>query len=106
MVIPEINDRQDAYLSQNQKELDTRDASRESVLVEEKEQRVIEADERSKEEDQYEDDEEEGDDEPGPDVERVISVNPSVNNVSSIPNGGLWAWLQVLGAFFLFFNSW
>ena len=23
-----------------------------------------------------------------------------------IPNGGLVAWLQVVGAFFLFFNSW
>jgi hypothetical protein len=23
-----------------------------------------------------------------------------------IPNGGLQAWFQVLGAFFLFFNSW
>lgn len=30
----------------------------------------------------------------------------SVNNVASIPNGGLVSWLQVLGAFFLFFNSW
>jgi hypothetical protein len=30
----------------------------------------------------------------------------SVNNVSAIPNGGTTAWLQVLGAFFLFFNSW
>lgn len=34
------------------------------------------------------------------------SAAPSVNNVKSIPNGGLRAWLQVLGAFFLFFNSW
>ena len=23
-----------------------------------------------------------------------------------VPNGGLTAWLQVLGSFFLFFNSW
>lgn len=30
----------------------------------------------------------------------------SVNNVSAIPNGGLQAWLQVLGAWILFFNSW
>jgi hypothetical protein len=30
----------------------------------------------------------------------------SVNNISAIPNGGTTAWLQVLGAFFLFFNSW
>ena len=34
------------------------------------------------------------------------SANPSVNNISAIPNGGTVAWLQVLGAFFLFFNSW
>jgi len=25
---------------------------------------------------------------------------------SKIPNGGLIAWLQVLGSFLLFFNSW
>ncbi|KAK3203221.1 hypothetical protein GRF29_112g563471 [Pseudopithomyces chartarum] len=31
---------------------------------------------------------------------------PSINNAAAIPNGGLTAWLQVLGAFFLFFNSW
>lgn len=30
----------------------------------------------------------------------------SVNNVAAIPNGGTKAWLQVLGAFALFFNSW
>ena len=34
------------------------------------------------------------------------SSQPSVNDASKIPNGGLWAWLQVLGAFFLLFNSW
>ncbi|CAI6340511.1 unnamed protein product [Periconia digitata] len=28
------------------------------------------------------------------------------NNASSIPDGGLVAWLQVLGSFFLFFNTW
>ncbi|KAF2190959.1 MFS general substrate transporter [Zopfia rhizophila CBS 207.26] len=39
-------------------------------------------------------------------LEPVRSKVESVNNVSSIPNGGLRAWLQVLGAFFLFFNSW
>ena len=38
-------------------------------------------------------------------VEKVESKH-SVNNVASIPNGGLKAWLQVLGAFFLFFNTW
>lgn len=30
----------------------------------------------------------------------------SVNNYASIPNGGLVAWLQVAGAFALFFNTW
>ncbi|KAI1907909.1 hypothetical protein LOZ61_005856 [Ophidiomyces ophidiicola] len=30
----------------------------------------------------------------------------SINNISSVPNGGTLAWLQVLGAHFLFFNSW
>lgn len=33
---------------------------------------------------------------------RVVSQN----NVSYVPNGGTLAWLQVLGAHFLFFNSW
>ncbi|KAF2790647.1 MFS general substrate transporter [Melanomma pulvis-pyrius CBS 109.77] len=36
---------------------------------------------------------------------RGVSVR-DVNHVASIPNGGLVAWLQVLGAFVLFFNSW
>ncbi|KAF2761059.1 putative monocarboxylate permease [Pseudovirgaria hyperparasitica] len=30
----------------------------------------------------------------------------SANDVSLVPDGGLRAWLQVLGGFFLFFNSW
>lgn len=34
------------------------------------------------------------------------NLKASVNNVSSVPNGGTKAWLQVLGAHFLFFNSW
>lgn len=38
-------------------------------------------------------------------LEKVISAKPSVNSVRAIPNGGLVAWLQVLGAFFLFFNT-
>lgn len=38
--------------------------------------------------------------------EPTASVAPSVNNFASIPNGGLQAWLQVLGSFFLFVNSW
>ena len=35
-----------------------------------------------------------------------VKSKASVNNVSTIPNGGLKAWLQVLGAFFLLFNTW
>ncbi len=38
-------------------------------------------------------------------LEKKVS-KASVNNMSSIPNGGLKAWLQVLGAFFLMFNTW
>lgn len=40
------------------------------------------------------------------DLEKVQSAKPSVNNIKSVPNGGLTAWLQVLCSFFLFFNSW
>jgi hypothetical protein len=31
---------------------------------------------------------------------------PAASQQSQIPNGGLQAWLQVLGAHLLFFNSW
>lgn len=44
-----------------------------------------------------------------PDLEKVqtkASTKPSVTSLSSIPNGGLTAWLQVLSGFFIFFNSW
>ncbi|EEP78010.1 predicted protein [Uncinocarpus reesii 1704] len=34
------------------------------------------------------------------------TLKASVNNVASVPDGGMWAWLQVLGAHVLFFNSW
>jgi len=34
------------------------------------------------------------------------STKVSVNNTSMIPNGGTKAWLQVMGSFFLFFNTW
>lgn len=30
----------------------------------------------------------------------------SVHDTSSVPNGGLKAWLQVLGGFFVLFNTW
>ncbi|KAF2718850.1 MFS general substrate transporter [Polychaeton citri CBS 116435] len=38
--------------------------------------------------------------------EPVPNAKPSVSNINSVPDGGLTAWLQVLGSFFLFFNSW
>ena len=46
-------------------------------------------------------------DEPGngAPLETVVSAKPSVNNIKSVPNGGLRAWLQVLGSFFLFWNT-
>ncbi|KAH9871852.1 hypothetical protein J1614_006110, partial [Plenodomus biglobosus] len=44
--------------------------------------------------------------EEGDELEPVQSKHPSVRDASKIPNGGLWAWLQVMGGFFLLFNSW
>ncbi|KAL5335189.1 hypothetical protein BJX70DRAFT_375748 [Aspergillus crustosus] len=41
---------------------------------------------------------------PEPDVERPQPVQKSAPPPP--PDGGLTAWLQVAGAFFLFFNSW
>jgi hypothetical protein len=37
-------------------------------------------------------------------VENIPASAPDFNK--DIPNGGLTAWLQVLGSFFLFFNTW
>ncbi|KAF2673244.1 MFS general substrate transporter [Microthyrium microscopicum] len=40
-------------------------------------------------------------------VSRVTSRRGAhVNDIGSVPNGGLTAWLQVAGAFTLFFNTW
>lgn len=39
-------------------------------------------------------------------LEKVASSKPSVNSIRAVPNGGLKAWLQVLGSFFLFWNTW
>lgn len=39
-------------------------------------------------------------------VGEPLHKKESVNNVAAIPNGGLTAWLQVLGSFFLFCNTW
>ncbi|TAQ87456.1 hypothetical protein B7494_g4213 [Chlorociboria aeruginascens] len=42
---------------------------------------------------------------PGHDAS-ILSSAGSTRIISEIPNGGLMAWLQVVGSFFLFFNSW
>ncbi|KAF2019536.1 putative monocarboxylate permease [Aaosphaeria arxii CBS 175.79] len=52
---------------------------------------------------EIEDDQQYAGDEQG--LNKVVS-RKSVRDTSSIPNGGLVAWLQVLGAFFLLFNTW
>lgn len=35
-----------------------------------------------------------------------VAKGPSANNIAAIPNGGLQAWMQVVGAWVLFFNTW
>ncbi|KAK3673035.1 hypothetical protein LTR78_007146 [Recurvomyces mirabilis] len=42
----------------------------------------------------------------GATLEKVASAKPSINNIKSVPNGGLKAWLQVLGSFFVYWNAW
>lgn len=44
----------------------------------------------------------------GEESEIIAEEPPQVapNPHGDIPNGGVVAWLQVLGSFFLFFNSW
>jgi len=34
------------------------------------------------------------------------TVESPVNDTDSIPNGGTKAWIQVIGSFFIFFNTW
>lgn len=47
-----------------------------------------------------------------PDEKNSPAAEPSkkpttyANDIAAIPNGGVKAWLQALGAFFLFFNTW
>ncbi|KZF18992.1 MFS general substrate transporter [Xylona heveae TC161] len=41
-----------------------------------------------------------------PDTHEDQRPKVSVNDLSSIPNGGLRAWFQVVGTFFIFFNTW
>ena len=36
----------------------------------------------------------------------IVPSKHSVTNIKSVPNGGTKAWLQVLGGFFIFFNTW
>jgi len=38
-------------------------------------------------------------------LEREKQRNPTSLD-DDLPNGGMLAWLQVVGSFFLFFNSW
>ena len=38
--------------------------------------------------------------------ERYEKHSPAAADVNQPPNGGFKAWSQVLGSFFLFFNSW
>lgn len=40
------------------------------------------------------------------DQESTQSPRPPPKVPDAPPNGGLVAWLQVLGGFFIFFNSW
>ncbi|KAL1855893.1 hypothetical protein Daus18300_010871 [Diaporthe australafricana] len=40
------------------------------------------------------------------DVIETSSPAPEIKAARTIPNGGLQAWLQVVGAFFLYFNTW
>lgn len=40
------------------------------------------------------------------DIIETASSTPEVKPARTIPNGGLQAWLQVVGAFFLYFNTW
>lgn len=36
----------------------------------------------------------------------AVLVKPNVHDMSSVPNGGMGAWLQVLGCFFILYNTW
>ena len=44
----------------------------------------------------------------GLNLQRTLSlIDPAPSKcIREIPNGGVKAWLQVLGSFFLFFNTW
>lgn len=40
------------------------------------------------------------------DVSLAREVPPVASAALSMPNGGLEAWLQVVGTFFIYFNTW
>lgn len=42
----------------------------------------------------------------GMDAASRVQSRASARTLSAIPDGGVTAWLQVLGAFMLFFNTW
>jgi hypothetical protein len=114
----DVNRASDAY--DEKPELQSKDSSEsirrpngwngESSIDNEKD---IEGGEELNEEEEIEQDERglEGNDRVGADGGRLEPVKSrksvkSVRDVGSIPDGGVTAWLQVLGAFVLFFNSW
>jgi len=45
-------------------------------------------------------------DNPAPNAVTRTNTKVSINNLAAIPNGGLLAWTQVLGAWILFFDTW
>ena len=45
-------------------------------------------------------------DDTSPDRTSDVAVQKAPSQADTIPDGGLTAWLQVVGSFFLFFNSW
>lgn len=88
------------------------DSSPESHLSEHQEEVIIEAAEPPFT--QHDDDNQDvfPDEKDGNNVEALqrvgtqASSKPNVHNIKHVPNGGLWAWLQVLSSFFLFMNTW
>lgn len=47
-----------------------------------------------------------GDGNPASSQEDADGADSRAPAIDTIPNGGAMAWLQVLGSFFLFFNTW
>lgn len=38
--------------------------------------------------------------------ETAVETKANSHDIASVPDGGLVAWVQVLGSFMLFFNTW